>query len=183
MKRAQGGRHDNRTNTGCYRDGFGNLIDVLAVGNPPLSHAGSPNRETTGKNKSAGWGFVIFNKPENTIRMEAWRVRPGLNVAKSPREDDQFPGWPLTMDAAENYGITALKLPPITRAELGDDAGERPIIRVTDADGQVVCAGRMTGGSFTPTVYAPAEYTVDVVSDLDDTTVVKRQAGVEPVNR
>ncbi|MFP4501795.1 MAG: alkaline phosphatase D family protein [Candidatus Hydrogenedentota bacterium] len=179
IERIAGGRHDDRPNTGLYRDGFGNIIDVLAVGNPPLEHSSATTREERGKMKSAGWGLVAMDKANNAIRVEAWRVAPGLNVDEAG-DEDQFPGWPMTFGPWENYGITAPKLPAVVLdAEMPEQAPE-PIVRVLDADGNCVSAGRMHGGRFTPTVYAPAAYTVEVLSPLDDTSVIERFAGVEP---
>ncbi|MBN2309272.1 MAG: alkaline phosphatase D family protein [Candidatus Hydrogenedentes bacterium] len=179
IQRIAGGPHDGRLNTGLYRDGFGNIIDVLAVGNPPAK-PDDASRETLGATKSAGWGLVVFDKPLGAIEMQAWRVRPGLNAVAFPRRDDQFPGWPVTIQASENYGVSAPKLPPVTLE--GDMAARvpRPVIRVTDTDGRLVSAGRMTGASFIPTVYTRGAYTVEVLSGDDCKTVIERFTGIEP---
>ncbi|HOZ49205.1 MAG TPA: hypothetical protein PLO37_23385 [Candidatus Hydrogenedentes bacterium] len=177
IERISGGRHDARPDTGLYRDGFGNLIDVLAVGNPPPTFGEGISREQMGKEKCAGWGVVDFDKSVGAIRVQAWRVRPGLNVDASPRRDDQFPGWPHALNVSDCYGITAPKLAPIERAAVpGADAGETPpLVRVTDQAGHLISAGRILGPSYTPTVYGPGDYTVEVLSPKDDVTMLLKR--------
>lgn len=177
IERMAGGRHDDRPNTGLYRDGFGNIIDVLAVGNPPPSFDNAESREAIGMMKSAGWGHVEVDKERGEVRVEAWRVRPGLNV-EDANADDQFPGWPVTFTAAENYGVSALKLPDVVMQEAQEGVG--PIVRVLNAEGTIVSAGRVRDGRFTPAVYAPGAYRVEVLSPDDDASVIKSFDGVEP---
>ena len=177
MERIAGGRHGDRPNTGLYRDGFNNIIDVLAVGNPPKDHSDATCVEERGMKKSAGWGIVEMDKAHGEIRVEAWRVRPGLNVNDAP-EDGQFPGWPMTFGVDESYGVSAPKLPEVVLEAAPDTA--QPVVRVLHADGDFVSAGRMRDGRFTPTVYAPGEYTVEVLSPENDATVVKRFEDVSP---
>lgn len=178
IERMAGGRYDGRSDTGLYRDGFGNIIDVLAVGNPEPTPKGAAGREDNGRKKASGWGLVSFNKEDGTVLMESLHIHPGLDVSKMNPEEDQFPGWPATINIEENYGITALKLPPVTFAEVN---GKRPVVRVTDADGNFVSAGRMHANTFVPTVYAPGRYTVEVLSPEDDQTVIMSLSDVVPV--
>jgi alkaline phosphatase D len=177
MERIAGGRHDNRPDTGLYRDGFGNIIDVLAVGNPPASFRDAETREERAMMKASGWGFLSFNKKDGRVRVESWRLRPGLNVETNAKPDDQFPGWPQLSDIHENYGITARKLP---RVRCKGNVSARPVVRVKDEAGSLVSAGRILNGSFSPAVYGPGAYTVEILSPEDDTTVVKTFEGVRP---
>ncbi|MCP4645674.1 MAG: hypothetical protein GY851_34835 [bacterium] len=179
IERLSGGRHDGRANTGIYRDGFGNLIDVLAIGNPPPSPKDARSREEQGMMKSAGWGLVVIDKPAGTVRTEAWRVRRGLNVAENARPDDQFPGWPMTFAADESFGVSAPKLPTVVIEGGTPSDGEWPVVRVTDADGEFVSMGRMQGPRFTPTVYEPGKYTVEVLSTKDDATPIETFPNVQ----
>ena len=110
--------------------------------------------------------------------IKSLHIHPGLDVRKMNPEENQFPGWPATINIEENYGITALKLPPVTFAEVN---GKRPVVRVTDADGNFVSAGRMHANTFVPTVYAPGRYTVEVISPEDDQTVIMSLNDVTPV--
>lgn len=173
-----GGRHDNRPDTGLYRDGFGNIVDVIAVGNPEPTPKGALNREDSGRKKASGWGLVSFNKESGDVHIESWHIHPGLDVCEVNLHEDQFPGWPATVNIEECYGITAKKLPPVTFAEVN---GLRPVVRVTDANGNFVSAGRMHENTFVPTVYAPGSYTVEILSPEDDQTVIMSFTDLKPV--
>lgn len=102
--------------TGKYFDGFGNRMNVYAVGNPV----------ETGKepgalyNRAVGYGIIKFNKPSGEITFECWRrdANPKLG------NEDMFPGWPKTIKLFENnlqtvrswlplYEITGLKSNPV----------------------------------------------------------------------
>ncbi len=88
----------------------------------------------------------------------------------------------MAFDACENYGIIAAKLPAVVLSSDAQAGARQPIVRVLDASDEIVSAGRMHGGRFTPTVYAPGEYTVEVLSPADDSTVMKRFTGVAPAS-
>lgn len=157
MTRA-GERHDGRENTGAYADGFGNLIDVWAVANPPAKRT-SKTRLEMGLQKSAGFGIVRVNKGEGTFAMEAWPV--GADAA-TDRESDMYPGWPVTVGVSQCAGAANPTLPPV--AVQPWSRATRPVVQVCDASGQTVSMTRMTGTRFSPRVFdADATYTVHVL--------------------
>jgi len=67
--------------TGNYQDGFDNKITMYAYANPD-SHS-----------NGAGYGFIRFNKPENTVTFECWP----RNVDVTQGNATQFEGWPFTV--------------------------------------------------------------------------------------
>ncbi len=89
----EGDRIDNRPNTGRYHDGFGNLMTVLAVGNPPKPEK-TQSLEELGIQKTSGWGILRCDKNKRTITMEAWRYGSDPTQSKA---DEQFEGWPMTI--------------------------------------------------------------------------------------
>jgi len=95
------GRGKNINTTGRFLDDFGNKFTVLAVGNPDkrsgkfeLGH-NKRDPETIAHIKGSGYGLVHFNKESQKVRFELWRVKFD---AVSPKPEDQFPGFPYTID-------------------------------------------------------------------------------------
>ena len=178
MRHLAGGRHDDREHTGCYRDGFTNIIDVLAVGNPPKSFAEAKSVEERGFLKSAGWTWMRIDVEEGQVSGEAWRVKPGVDV-RNPRAGDRFPGWPMSFAKDEAYGVANPTLPTVTLAEaFRPTGGFWPVVRVTKPDGTLVSSGRMVGRRFTPVVFESGTYAVEVVDEAGAT--LKRFEDVEP---
>ncbi|MGE0378947.1 MAG: alkaline phosphatase D family protein, partial [Planctomycetaceae bacterium] len=141
-------------NTGEYRDAFGNFMTVHAIGNPAAKNR-KPVLELL-HDKSSGYGLVHFNKPERTITMECFRL---LFDAAKPQPEDQFPGWPKTINMHDNDGRRAVAyLPTIEVAGMTD-----PVVQVIDeSTGESVYTLRIRGESFRPKVFAPGSYTVRV---------------------
>ncbi|MAE28617.1 MAG: alkaline phosphatase D family protein [Planctomycetota bacterium] len=76
--------------TGDHRDGFGNLITVLAAANP-VDEGLEP---ALLHNRAPGFGIVRFDPSSEEITLEAWR-RP-LGLDSEPR---MFADWPVTVNA------------------------------------------------------------------------------------
>ncbi|MEX1048514.1 MAG: alkaline phosphatase D family protein [Akkermansiaceae bacterium] len=96
--------HENRPNhgleqTGEYLDGLGNRIYVYAVGNPNVGTA--PNRYDKAEEKGSGFGMVTIDLEAKTYLCEAFRF---LVDASDGKPENQFPGWPVTIDQVENRG-------------------------------------------------------------------------------
>jgi len=175
--RREGDRHGDRPNTGKYADGFGNLIDVHAVANPPIKRT-SKTRLELGQQKSAGFGIVRVDKSQGTFTMEAWPV--GVDPARP--EAGQYPGWPITVSVAECAGAANPTLPPVVlRGWQGDVL---PVVQVCDPAGQTITMARMTGPRFTPKAFDPnGRYTVRLVlPEADDPAgrVLKTFENVRP---
>lgn len=54
-----------------------------------------------------GYGMVIFDKNERTIRIECWPryVDPNANP------EGQYEGWPVLISQRENYGVYTVYVP------------------------------------------------------------------------
>ncbi len=151
-----GQRHDDRPNTGEYADGFGNLLDVHAVANPPLERNWE-SRLDMGRKKSAGFGVVRVDKAHGTFTLEAWPV--GVDPTRPGAADAQYPGWPMTVTVDDLAGAANPTLPPVVLE--GWDQDTLPVVEVRDATGELVTMARMPGARFAPHVFdAQGEYTV-----------------------
>jgi alkaline phosphatase D len=86
-------------NTGEYRDGFGNLMYVYAVGNPEV--ATEQNRYDRAHQKGSGLAMVTIDTQAKTYHLEAFRF---LVDATDGHPNNQFSGWPVTIHQHENGG-------------------------------------------------------------------------------
>ncbi|MDX1639277.1 MAG: alkaline phosphatase D family protein [Balneolaceae bacterium] len=86
-------------NTGQYIGPFGHPSYLYAVGNP--SALDGVNRYHRAHQKASGFGVIRLNTEQRTIRMEAYRF---LAEVGNPAVDNQFPGWPVTINQLQNYG-------------------------------------------------------------------------------
>jgi len=139
--------------TGEFFEGLGNRITVWAVANPG---------ETTGRepadlhDKMPGYGIIKLNKKERTITFECW---PRYTDPEDPETGGQYPGWPKTVDAEENYG----RKPVAFLSTLKVSGLIDPVIQVIDeATGEIVYTLRIKGTSFRPKVFKEGKYTVKV---------------------
>lgn len=85
--------------TGEFLDGFGNQVYVYAVGNPEVGKA--PNRYDRAHEKGSGFGFITFDTGKKTYTIESFRF---LIDPTDGKASNQFPGWPVTIQQAENRG-------------------------------------------------------------------------------
>ena len=153
-----GAPHDDRANTGCYADGFGNLVDVWALANPPAKRTATTRLET-GRQKSAGFGIVRVDKRKGAFTLEAWPV--GVAVDASHRSQ-MYPGWPMTVSVDDCAGVANPTLPPVELRRWQQPT--RPVVQVCDEAGATVSVTRMTGSRFTPRVFeADRRYTVKIL--------------------
>lgn len=96
--------HQNRpkhgqAHTGEFLDGFGNKVYVYAVGNPVVPT--KRNRYEVAHQKGSGFGLVTIDTEKKTYKLEAFRFLVDPTDGKA---DNQFPGWPITLQQAENHG-------------------------------------------------------------------------------
>jgi alkaline phosphatase D len=155
-KEGQPVRHRTRklANTGEYKDGLGNRMTVHAIANPAAK-----NRRgvlNTLHDKASGYGLVTFHKTTGKMTLACYRLQ--IDAAK-PGPGDQFPGWPMTVDVAKQYGRAAVAhLPSL---EVGDS---RPVVQVVDQrTGEVLYTRRIFGKVFKPKVFnATGKYTIRV---------------------
>lgn len=100
--------HTNRPkhglpDTGEFIEGLGNKAYVYAVGNPVVGQA--PNRYDKAHEKGSGFGFITFDTEKKTYFIESFRF---LIDATDGKASNQFPGWPVTIQQAENRGENVL---------------------------------------------------------------------------
>jgi hypothetical protein len=157
-------------NTGDYRDGLGNPIRVLAVGNPEETYR--RGRLEAMQDKACGHGIIRFHRKDQTVTLESWRL---LADVAQPRKGDQFPGWPRTIKMVDNYGRKpAGYLPRVLVHGLPD-----PVIQIIDeASDRVIYTLRIKGDQFRPMVFRPGRYTVRVGDP--ETGRVRLLRNVEP---
>ena len=96
--------HNNRPqhglpNTGEYLDSFGNRVYVYAVGNPVKPS--KRNRYERAHQKGSGFGMVTIDTEAKTYKCEAYRF---LADPTDEDSENQFSGWPLTIEQGENAG-------------------------------------------------------------------------------
>ena len=142
-------------NTGFYKDPFGNLQYVHAIGNPERQPVRTP-RYQFGQEKSSGYGLIHFDQINRTIKMEAYRFLADLSAED---ENNQFPGWPYTIDQIDNYGRTIKAyLPPIKVIGI-----IKPVLMVYDGKtGELVYSIRMKDEEWTPGVFELKDYTLRI---------------------
>lgn len=150
--------------TGDFKDGLGNRISMMAYANP--------DDIQDEKKRADGYGLARFVKSTGKVTFECW-----------PRFSDgsQFPGWPITIDGADNDGRKpAGKLPRITVT-----GSKRPVVQVIEeVSGDIVFTRRMAG----PEIEAPifdvgATYTVRLGKDRPDGAVFSGlKVGGEPIS-
>jgi hypothetical protein len=74
-------------NTGCYKDVFGNLNYIYAVGNP-IDNFQNRNRYIRAQNKASGFGIITFDTKARTSR---WTLT-AFSRQRQASPGDQFPG-------------------------------------------------------------------------------------------
>lgn len=134
--------------TGHYRDGFGNHMQVLAVANPVRT--GRLPAEL--HDRVPGFGIVRLDRAAQRITFECWPrgVAPGAA---------QYPGWPRTVDLAENFAPAQKVWLPTLRIE-GHD---QPVVQVSDAaTGAPIATRRVRGPTYRPFVLRDGAYRVGV---------------------
>ncbi len=136
--------------TGNYLDGLGNHITMLAYANP--------QDRTDEKQRADGYGVARFNKKANTVTFECWP-----RFAKVSEGDGaQFPGWPMTVNMADNDG----RKPTGHLPEIKAKDGKRPVVQVIEeATGEVLYTVRAPTDPFRPPVYKTGTYKVIIGED------------------
>ena len=147
-------RIDGLKETGDYEDGFKNKVRVYAVGNPEKVNR-KPVLEKL-HDKASGHGVITLDKSSGDIKMECFKL---LIDADNTKKNDQFPGWPRTVNISQMYGKKALAfLPEITVSGLD----KNPVFQVIDANGHVVYTLRNPSPTLRPKVFVEGTYTVKV---------------------
>ena len=144
-------------NTGYYTDAFGNKNYVHAVGNPaqislPVM---ASERYVLAHEKASGFGIIRFDPSERNIYLESYRF---LFDKNNPKEN-QFPGFPLTINQFDNYGKKATAWLPDLKIINGKD----PVVRiVNERTGELEYIVRIKGQSFSPKVFSNDLFTIEI---------------------
>jgi alkaline phosphatase D len=158
-------------NTGEYKDAFGNLNYVYAVGNPG-NFGGIRNRYEFQKEKTAGFGFVIFDKETRDIKIESWRF---LCDVLNPGENSQHPGWPLTINQMDNYGREAVAWLPLLKIKGETD----PVVEIINqSTGKLEYIVRINGNEFMPKVFSHDSYKIRI--GYPEKNLYKELIDIEP---
>jgi hypothetical protein len=140
--------------SGNYEDGFHNKLTIHAVANPVENPSpGDLPEPMELHRKATGYNIIRFNKGARTITLETWARYV------DPKQGKQYPGWPITIQQADNYGRRAAAyLPTLQIAGMKDAV----VQIVAEATGEVVYTLRVKGNAFRPKVFAPGKYTIHV---------------------
>lgn len=142
--------------TGEFRDGLGNRITMHAYANP--------QDVADERQRADGYGLVRFNKQLHQIKFECW---PRFSSV-SDGARGQFPGWPVTIDVADNDG----RQPVAWLPELVFSGVVNPVVQVVnESTGEIVYTRRVVGDRYQPPVFAVGQYAVRI--GRDQPTAVK----------
>lgn len=161
-------------NTGEYRDAFGNLNYVYAVGNP-LNFARAENRYQLAQEKTSGFGMVIFDQEQRNITMESWRF---LAYMSKQDADNQHPGWPFTISQFDNYGREPVAWLPTLKINGEPD----PVVEITNqSTSELEYSVRIKGNEFNPKVFSNDVFTIRLgYPEQDLWKIIKN---VKPLNK
>lgn len=133
--------------TGDYLDGLGNRLTMLAYANP--------TDLADERRRGDGFGIVRFDTATDRVTFECY-----------PRfsQGEQYPGWPITVDADANDGRTPVAWLPTLVVQ----GTTRPVVQVVAHDGEVIYTRRARGPRVALPVFADGSYTVRVGRDRPD---------------
>ena len=143
--------YENPAYTGNHIDGFGNKMTVKAIANPHNMH----KEPAILHNRAVGYGIVVFNKKDRTIKTECYR-----RFDDPLAEGSQYPGWPQTVAQEENYARKAKGYLPEVRVK----GVENPVIQIINEETKdLEYVIRIPGQTFLPKVFDTSIiYTVKV---------------------
>ena len=138
-------------NTGEYLDAFGNKSFVYAVGLPDKQGEWD-NRYIQANKRTSGFGMITFDQKTRDITIDCYTFLADLTKAAP---NNQFQGWPVTINQLENYGRrTELSLPTLKLNK------PNQVIKILDSNGEIVYNLRIEGDSFTPKIFNKGIYTI-----------------------
>lgn len=138
-------------NTGNFEDGFGNKMTVYAVANPVRTQ----RRPALIYDRVTGYGMVVFDKSDQTIRIECWPryVDPEANP------EGQYDGWPIYIRQEDNYG----RKPTGYLAGFEIEGIKNPVLELHNQQtGELEYALRISEKSFKPKVFEESLYTIRI---------------------
>lgn len=148
--------------TGDFKDGLGNRISMMAYANPA--------KIEDERQRGDGYGIVRFDRKARRVTFECW---PRFADA---REGDraQFPGWPITVNVADNDG----RKPVAWLSEVTFEGITNPVVQVIEEDSrEILYTVRVVGDRFRPPVYSKGRHTVRYGRDRPDGPVLRGLTG------
>jgi alkaline phosphatase D len=143
----------NDSLTGNFTDSFGHPVTVLAVKNGAIKPRQGSVKQLL-DDKASGLGIVRFDKKNRRVIVECWPY-----LADVTKPGTQMPGWPVTIDLAQTYGLKAAAHLPTLHISGAID----PVVQVVDeSTDEIVYTVRIAGQSWRPPVFAPGTYTVRI---------------------
>lgn len=140
--------------TGNFKDGFGNKMHVIAVGNPHKTGL----KPDYLYDRSPGYGIVTFNKNSREIKMECWPRY--INPQVEP--DKQFKGWPVTVQQLDNLNPSKANFLPTLKIQ----GAAKPVVKITNTTtGETEHILRIQSNSYQPKVQTPGVYSVEIYDD------------------
>ncbi len=139
--------------TGDFTDGFGNKMTVYAVANPVYTGK-EPSKLY---DRSTGYGVVVFDKNTREITSHCY---PRYADPASPAVEE-YPGWPVTISQFDNYKRKPYGWLPALKSDI-----KEPVVKVyNEQTGELVYAVRIKGSDFSPLVFEPGVYRVEIGDD------------------
>lgn len=162
----------NLPNTGIYKDTFGSLNYIYAVGNPK-DNPTNKNRYLRAQDKASGFGLITFNTNERTIKMEAFRF---LADKDKPTANDMFSGWPLTIAQTENDGRKPVAFLP----KLEINKLDQVVKIINESNNEIVSVLRIKGTTYQPAVFSKDTTYGLAIGEEDSLKLLK---GIEPAEK
>jgi len=151
----------NLENTGEYVGGMGHKNYIYSVGNLSDDTRSSLRYERA-QLASSGYGLITFDRESRDITCDA--IRFLANVEK-PEPEDQFPGWPVTINQYENGGTSVKGDPFVIRSEgLAD-----PVVYIYDSEtNDLLLSVRIKGSEISASVKGSGIYNLKIGSPETD---------------
>ncbi len=144
--------------TGDFKDGLGNRISMMAYANPPDIK--------DERQRGDGYGIARFNKRTRQITFECW---PRFADARQG-DSAQFPGWPITVQVADNDGRKPIGTLPVI-PELQTRGLVVQVIK--QPAGEVVYTRRFDSLETGLPVFEQGEYSVKIGKDRPEKEVYR----------
>jgi len=137
---------ETRSYTGDFKDGFGNLITVLAVSNPVFTG----RKPAKLYDRATGYGIVRFDRHQRRITIENWPRDA------DPEKGQQYQGWPITINQKDNFNPPQAAYLPLIEYQ---GSGE-PLVQAFTPQGELVWSIRIFENSTELKAPRPGKYVI-----------------------
>jgi len=142
--------YENPAYVGNHNDGFGNKVSIHAVANP----FNTGIEPAIIHNRATGYGLVTFNKKNRTIKTSCWPRYANIDNG----DEEQFPGWPITVTQEENYGRKAVAWLPTIKV----NNGSKPVVFIYDENEELQYCIKMAAATFLPKTFSKGRFTIEI---------------------